>query len=902
MFAGYARIAANFGAVLGRWERARDASPAFLTNVSSLAHKPEVRARARLLALCLLGLALLQIVRGDVLASGYEPVARALSRHGLTADEAEALALRAQREGSKRQRVILRAHAPGELGEVWLAEAVVARSGQVAELGRLHNLTQTSSADEGTPLPLGHWALFARRIQGQVVGLELVDLKGETSLDRGLLANVQRGITNLQVTGAWSGVGRRSYNLEVPARACKMRVEGRIYVLEVDGTRAVIDPLQERPLEGGSLFEVRSHRPATSAPLPWLVDTVRALPFVGAERIAWLENRVFALRDRAMQLYHSFHETDHAAQAAQELGIDRKALAEVQEKVDRLAVPNPESGWPPAGLEPLSRGEPVAGEGKWRAIVDDPHARALPSGAPIFYQTFLHADPERSWARVYLTVWDPRIVQLHVVAGTEEPVSATGETGTGSIPRTPETLTRLVAAFNGGFQAMHGEFGMMAEGRVYLPPKPWAATVAVFDDGRVGMGSWPGPKDRRALYDEARAVAEIPEGMVAFRQNLTSLVEDGRFNPWGRWWWGAAPQQRSAQTLTQRSALCFTREGFMIYAWGDSASPEALGSALLHAHCVRALHLDMNAGHSGMEFYNVLPPEEPRAPIEKREPYRYEGPLSALAGYTVRARKAVTAMGMTLPRYIRTDPRDFFYLTLKRGIESSRPARGERQFSASDLPHAGWPPALSRNLTGNVRLLRIDPARALPRSAEEPSAGTSLAELRGVLPEPKLDDSALFAVKESIGRRFGVGVAPQGADVLLGGPLLAASPHAQAAIGVDPEGLLVYGECDEKSVEALRTAFEELGIAAAVALPRGVRLGLHFREGLLSIDATARLKEPTTALRFVADSAPAVELLFPDNAPIPYGRWAALQDQRVRYFRTSEPTSRAPDSASAPER
>ena len=68
--------------------------------------------------------------------------------------------------------------------------------------------------------------------------------------------------------------------------------------------------------------------------------------------------------------------------------------------------------------------------------------------------------------------------------------------------------------------------------------------------------------------------------MVAYRQNLTSLVEDGRFNPWGRWWWGAAPQQQSEQTLTQRSALCLTREGFMVYAWGDSASPEALGAAL----------------------------------------------------------------------------------------------------------------------------------------------------------------------------------------------------------------------------------------------------------------------------------------------------------------------------------
>src|SRR5690606_23060515 len=359
---------------------------------------------------------------------------------------------------------------------------------------------------------------------------------------------------------------------------------------------------------------------------------------------------------------------------------------------ERMSVPDPQSGWPPPPIEPLIDDQSVAGEGKWRPIVGDPHARALPDGSPVFFQTFLRADPQRDWARVYLTVWDPRIVQLHVVAGTEEPVSATGETGSGAIPRKPEVLGRLVGAFNGGFQAMHGEFGMMADGRVYLPPKPWAATVAVFDDGRVGMGSWPGPSDRRAGYDEARAVAEIPAGMISFRQNLTSLVEDGLFNPWGRWWWGAAPRNKSEQTLTQRSALCLTREGFMIYAWGDSASPEALGAALVSARCARAMHLDMNAGHSGMEFYNVLAPHEAREPVEPRGPTRMEGSLPDLPGYALRARKAVASMGMALPRYIYPDPRDYFYLTLKPGLVGAPLPSAASAFTTSDLPHAGWPP------------------------------------------------------------------------------------------------------------------------------------------------------------------------------------------------------------------
>jgi hypothetical protein len=871
---------------------------------------PPFAARARLLSLCVAVLLVWHGISGDLLANGYRPLDEVLARHELSADPGEQKAVRAQRTGNAPASIVLRAYPQGELGDVWIGDAVVSRDGQLAELHRLHNLTQTSSADETTPVMMPPWAMFARRIQGRVVGFELLDLSGEAPLERGLLAQVQRGITNLQMTGSWRGIGRRSYMLALPAKTFTLRREGRVFAVEIDGQRVLIDPVRPDVAEGVPL-EVRAHKPAVSALVPWLVDSVRELSFVGPERIAWLENRVFAVRDQAKRAYHRVSEVDRTAEVAAELGIERKQLSQVQEKVEHLAIPNPESGWPPPALEPMAAGDPVAGEGKWRALVDDPHVRTLPAGQPVFFQTYLSPDAERSFARVYLTVWDPRIVQLHIVAGTEEPVSATGETGKGAIPRTKETLRQLVGAFNGGFQAMHGEFGMMAEGRVYLPPKPWAATVAVFDDGRVGMGSWPGPKNARAGYDEARAVEEIPAGMVAFRQNLTSLVEDDRFNPWGRWWWGAAPQQRSEQTLTQRSALCFTREGFMIYAWGDSSSPEALGAALLRARCVRAMHLDMNAGHSGMELYNVLAPDEPRLPIGKKEPYRYEGTLADLPGYVLRARKAVTAMSMLLPRYIRPDPRDFFYLTLKPGIETTlppEPAEGGAVFTSADLPHAGWPPALARSVTPRARLLRIDPARAAPAPGAGQGPETVLAELRGVAVEGKLEDAALYSTREPIGRRFAIGVAPQGADVWLRGSPLASAPEAEAALGVDGDGLLVYAERDDveralgpreqnRAPHALANQLAQAGVTAALALPKGMRLGLRFREGLLAVDGASRLKEAPLLLRWVANPGPAVETLFPDNTPIPYARWAGLQDQRVRYFRTGEPTSRAPQTA-----
>jgi len=854
----------------------------------------QLAARLRLVLVCAIGVFAVQLLGGELHASGYVPLDEALARHSLRADASQAVSLSVQRQGRKPQSIVFRAFDTPDLGDVWRGEAVLSADGRLAALSGLHNLTRTSSADESTPLVMGRFALFSRTIEGQVIGLELLDLSGEARSNQGLLSRVQRGITNLQQTGSWSGIGRRSYALRTPARSIAMRTEGGRFVVELDGERTVIDPAIEKPRDGADRFEVRTQATVVAELVPWAVDTVRAIPWIGADRIAWLENRVFALRDQVKQAYHSVRSVDEEAEVAEELGVAAQT-EQAQEKVDRLAVPNPESGWPPAAIDPLTTPE-VVGEGKWRAIVDDPHARELPSGAPVFFQTFLRPDPQRTFARVYLTIWDPRLVQLSMVPGTQEPVSATGETGGGLIPRDRGTMGRLVAAFNGGFQAVHGEFGMMADKRVYLPPKPWAATVAVFEDGRVGMGSWPGPEDRKAGYDEARAVAALPADMIAFRQNLTSLVEDGRFNPWGRWWWGAAPQQKSEQTLTQRSALCLSREGLMIYAWGDSLSPEALGEALVAARCVRAMHLDMNSGHSGMEFYNVLGPQETGMPLGKRESFRFQGTISGLPGYTVRARKAVTSMGLPLPRYIHPDPRDYFYLTLKPGIETSPVPSSAPALSSADLPHAGWPPALARHVSGTSRVLRIDPARAIPTTAPATGAEVLLAELRGKPQTPVLDDQALYSTRASIGLAYAVGVPVPDANVLLRGPLLGPATQAESAVGVDGAGLLVYAETTDKAPGALHKLFSSLGVERAITLDH-VRLGLQYREGLLDVEGTTRLRDGSVSLRFVASSLPAAEVLFSDNRPMPYSKWAQLQDQRVRYFRTSDPSARAPAGA-----
>ena len=318
--------------------------------------RTQLGARLRLAAVCIVGLTVAHLLLGGLLASGYMPLGEAVARDGLHVDAQQKKVLGLQRRGREAQPVILRAYESPDLGEVYLAKGVLSSDGRVAALSDLHNLTRTSSADESVPLVMGNFALFARMIEHEVVGIEVLDLSGEAPTGQGVLSRLQRGITNLQQTGRWSGVGRRSYALRAPAQTFSAHADAGRFVIMLDDDRVVIDPALEKPREGADRFEVRTHATVVTALVPWVVDTVRAIPWIGAEPIAWLENKVFALRDQAKQAYHSVSSVDEEAEVAQELGSDAQSH-KAQQKVERLAVPDPESGWHPPAIEQLTTPE-----------------------------------------------------------------------------------------------------------------------------------------------------------------------------------------------------------------------------------------------------------------------------------------------------------------------------------------------------------------------------------------------------------------------------------------------------------------------------------------------------------------------------------------------------------------
>ena len=229
-------------------------------------------------------------------------------------------------------------------------------------------------------------------------------------------------------------------------------------------------------------------------------------------------------------------------------------------------------------------------------------SRPIPGAPAAFVTSFIRTDRERQYTRIYVTIWDPRQVEMHMMAGTVEPDRRDRRGGTRAHPAHARGHRRVVAGMNGGFQALHGEFGMMGDGVVYLPPKPYAATVAALRDGSTGFGEWPA--------DEG-----VPDAILSYRQNMTVLVKDEKFNPYGRTWWGGTPPGRADKMHTVRTGICLTTENFVAYFYGAEIAAEVLAQAMIRARCKFGIHLDMNVGPHRPRVLQgrARPPSSPRS-------------------------------------------------------------------------------------------------------------------------------------------------------------------------------------------------------------------------------------------------------------------------------------------------
>jgi hypothetical protein len=644
----------------------------------------------------------------------------------------------------------------------------------------------------------------------------------------------------------------------------------------------------------------------------WSVDRARASPWFGKdehareERMQVIKALAFTARDWVLRTFGGNQsQSDAEKEVAEEIGNVGSGAA------GPVSFTDPEIGWPPARITPVHPA-PLPGEGAWIALDKDPFITHTPGAPPAFLTTFIRPDKTRLATRIYITLWDPRQIALHMEAGTVEPVSAAGEAGPGVIPRTPEVMRRVVAGFNGGFQAMHGEFGMQANGILYLPPKPYAATIVEMRDGSTAFGAWP-------------AAPDVPDDILSYRQNLTALVQNDKFNPWGRVWWGGTPKGWADNIHTTRSGICLTKENFVAYFWGNELSPDVLASTMLMARCAFGVHLDMNPGLAGFEFYNVAPASQWQPlgrPIQSD--WEYEGQVRELPEFKFRARRMLKTMQeQNFPQYIHRDARDFFYLTARYvlpGAELPGPAQkqpGEGAWRTKGLPQHGFPYAIATSWTQpdaahpevKVRVLRVDPRTVRPAgsvgTSEETPTVVSFAsgsagghdDARGRHPAEVWLwlASGVFIVGSTA-------PAPDAMAIVSGVPASHA-PAARVAVGIhDEDGMLDWVElapdstADDKTAVLLDKLLQQTGCSSRMVVPGDARAILGN-----SLDIVGEPAAPWTgaASRLVRGPAPGAHPIFESTPIVGPNVWQPLQNQRVRYFR--KPAKAAAPDAGAPK-
>lgn len=836
---------------------------------------------------------------------------------------------------------------PEAVRDLYVADVALV-SGRPVRVSLLRNLTDSPAADEADVVGSGDLVAAVRWVEGDAPTVLLFDAGGQdAALTAGwpLVERLKDGVTNFQETGRWSGLHRTEVRLAAVPRSLRLAWEGDVLAIDTGDGVVRVDARggvrSGTALVGGVVEQTKAIR----GHVAWAVDTVRA--WVGAGPVEALEYVAFKLTDRYKRA--TVAEDEAAAEIAASLAPTRAAdLAATYRFEPGEELEDLDLRWPPPNIPPPGVQGAMEGEGEWAPVLDEEFVTNEEGAPATFYSTFLRTDAERPFSVVYLVTWDPRRVTLHPSGGSIEPKAATGETSGGMVPRDDGTIRRFVAGFNGGFQALHGEFGLGQDGKLYLPPKPWGGIVFLLRGGRTAVGTWPGPNEDVALYEGGAAYDQDPDGVneralerflgeqgvISFRQNLTPLFGHGQVNPYNRSWWGSSPKDLDdPNPVTVRSALCWTQYGHMTYFYGLSTNLDALVAAMEAAGCRYGLHLDMNGGNVGWEFYRIVEAGTP-APSGMRAGFQAEGPVPGREDLRFRARTLFQGMDIfRFPRYVQREPRDFFYLVLERNLPLpdvvfENGAEGDGKWSQRGLPVRSFPPPMTFTSgpadaagTAKVYLLAIDPRWAsVGTMGEQPPDGA----LGAFVPAPGAagvwrgegeapfspDDAVVVFARDPLGledrllvdrwsaARAAVGDWPV-VLALRGVPLSEASRGLFAgAFGVrEGERFLLYAEAGNGDGALLYRALRAAGAERVVGVSRADGAGWVFlyaggERRPLTVPGLTEGVLAGSAVFAVSGMPPVVEVL-KQTQVVPPGVWNPPHTRRIRYFRTDDHRLRA---------
>jgi Phosphodiester glycosidase len=266
---------------------------------------------------------------------------------------------------------------------------------------------------------------------------------------------------------------------------------------------------------------------------------------------------------------------------------------------------------PTPGAVPLVVSPALSGEGQWLPI------GPIVNGHAALYEAQFRADTIYT-SEITTAVWmDPLMLHLSLIPGLTEPG------GSWAHPPyiTPAEAPSVLAAFNGGFRFQDAHGGFYLNGRTAVPLVQGAASLVLYDNGKVNVGAW------------GTEVAMGPH-VQAVLQNLVPMVDGGQVSQSATYHdtavWG---QTLNTSTVVARSGVGVTANGALVYVAGPALTAKTLAEALQRAGAVRAMTLDINPEWVTFNIYTHPDPAQPTLltgtklyPQMQRSADRYLGP------------------------------------------------------------------------------------------------------------------------------------------------------------------------------------------------------------------------------------------------------------------------------------
>ncbi len=170
---------------------------------------------------------------------------------------------------------------------------------------------------------------------------------------------------------------------------------------------------------------------------------------------------------------------------------------------------------------------------------------------------------------------------LHFMPGTADVPQKALPFTPGLVPKSE--LSRVLAAFNGGFMPRHGRWGMRLGDVTVMPPRKEGCTITLGRDGAVAIRSFPALE---ASLSDALAVRQTPPCLLE-RGEVHPLLQKGRDKAWAGHTPGVVTRRRSALGLDASGLVLF-------YAVGIETNAKLLAEGLRFAGASDAAELDIN--------------------------------------------------------------------------------------------------------------------------------------------------------------------------------------------------------------------------------------------------------------------------------------------------------------------